>query len=50
MTKVNRFDNATQYYQKVESYLLQQEAMHCLILGISKGLCRPQKNDASQPY
>ena len=49
MIKVNRFDNATQYYQKVESYLLSSEAIHCLILGISKGLCRPQ-NDASQPY
>ena len=49
MIEVDRFDNATQYYQKVESYLLQQEAIHCLILGISKGLCRPQ-NDASQPY
>ena len=49
MIKVDRFDNATQYYQKVESYLLQQEAIHCLILGISKGLCRPQ-DDTSQPY
>ena len=49
MIEVNRFDNATQYNQKVESYLLSSEAIHCLILGISKGLCRPQ-NDASQPY
>ena len=29
--------------------MLSSEAIHCLILGISKGLCRPQ-NDASQPY
>ena len=47
MIKVNRFDDATQYYQQVESYLLSSEAIHCLILGISKGLCHCQ-NDPSQ--
>ena len=50
MIKVNRFDDATQYYQQVESYLLSSEAIHCLILGISKGLCDPKRDLASQPY
>lgn len=50
MVKVTRFDDATQYYKKVESYLLQQEAIHCLILGTSKGLCDPKRDFASQPY
>ncbi len=47
--KLIKFDDPVQYYQQVESYLLSSEAIHCLILGISKGLCRPQ-NDASKPY
>ena len=45
-----RFDNTVEYYQKVESYLIQHEAIHCLLLGIGKALCRPQKDAASLPY
>ncbi|MBE9043114.1 GNAT family N-acetyltransferase [Pleurocapsales cyanobacterium LEGE 10410] len=48
--KLIKFDDTVQYYQKVESYLLQQEAIHCLILGISKSLCGSKRDLASQPY
>ena len=48
--KLTRFDNPSHYYQKVESYLIQHEAVHCLLLGIAKALCRPQKDDANLPY
>lgn len=47
---VIRFDNANKYYQKVESYLLKDEATHCLILGFSKALCNSQENNHNFPY
>ena len=46
-----RFDNAAHYYQKVESYLTQHEAVHCLLLGIGKSLASAaEKNDTGLPY
>lgn len=48
--KITKFNDPFQYYQKVESYLVRQEAVHCLILGISKGLYRAETNPANTPY
>ncbi|WP_319421105.1 GNAT family N-acetyltransferase [Pleurocapsa sp. FMAR1] len=47
---VVRFDNASEYYQRVESYLLEDEATHCLLLGISKALSKSDRDDANLPY
>lgn len=48
--KLTRFNDANCYYQKVESYLLQQEAIHCLLLGISQSLCSNRNDNSSLPY
>ncbi|WP_019507615.1 GNAT family N-acetyltransferase [Pleurocapsa sp. PCC 7319] len=48
--KLASFDNPTEYYQRVESYLLQNEAIHCLLIGLSNALCSSQKNNANFPY
>lgn len=48
--KLTKFDDAAQYYQRVENYLLQHEAANCLILGMSKGLVGGEANSANQPY
>lgn len=48
--KITKFNNASNYYQKVESYLLQDEATNCLILGFSKALGNSPKNNDNFPY
>ena len=37
--KITKFNDASQYYQRVESYLIQHEATHCLLLGIARSVC-----------
>ncbi|MGI8501964.1 MAG: GNAT family N-acetyltransferase [Hassallia sp.] len=36
--KVHRYEDASQFYQRVKDYLLSQEALHFLLLGISNVL------------
>ena len=49
--KITRFENVDRYYQKVESYLIQHEATHCLLLGIAKSFCSSaEKSDRGLPY
>jgi len=48
--KVNHFDNVRQFYERVESYLLQHEAQHNLMLGISNSLIHSPDRYTSQPY
>jgi uncharacterized protein len=43
--KIEHFDDSRLYYQTVKDYLLQQEAAHCLMLG----LCSSE-NRLEQPY
>ncbi len=43
--QIEHFENIDRYYQTVKDYLLQQEATHCLMLG----LCS-QKDFKEQPY
>lgn len=43
--QIEHFDNIERYERTVRDYLLQQEAIHCLMLG----LCS-QKNYEKQPY
>ncbi len=32
--QIEHFENIDRYYQTVKDYLLQQEATHCLMLGL----------------
>lgn len=48
--KLTRFDDADGYYQRVKSYLLKHEAVHCLLLGISQSLCGNTNDNDSLPY
>ena len=49
--EITKFDDANQYYQKVKNYLIQQEAIHCLLLGIAKSFCSSaEKSDCDLPY
>ena len=48
--EISRFKNASKYYQRVESYLLNDEAAHCLLIGLSKALANSQQEDANFPY
>ena len=45
--KLIRFNDANQYYQRVESYLLQDEAVNCLLLAISLSLCQSDRHKSS---
>ncbi|ARV63230.1 GNAT family N-acetyltransferase [Nostocales cyanobacterium HT-58-2] len=48
--KLHRFDDASQFYERVKDYLLSQEALHSLLLGICNTLIHnPQFYDC-QPY
>ncbi|MEH2387137.1 MAG: GNAT family N-acetyltransferase [Nostoc sp.] len=48
--KVYRFQNATQFYARVKDYLLNQEALHNLLLGISHALIENPKRFDEKPY
>ncbi|WP_414584276.1 GNAT family N-acetyltransferase [Scytonema sp. PCC 10023] len=48
--KLHRFEDASQFYERVKDYLLSQEALHSLLLGICNTLIHyPQQYDC-QPY
>jgi hypothetical protein len=48
--KVNRFEDANQFYERVKDYLLSHEALHILLLRICNTLIHhPQRYDC-QPY
>ena len=47
---ITKFEDANEYYQRVESYLLQDEATNCLLLGLSKALSNSQKDSDNSPY
>ncbi|WP_257236669.1 hypothetical protein [Nostoc sp. 'Peltigera malacea cyanobiont' DB3992] len=48
--KVYRFQNATQFYARVKDYLLNQEALHNLLLGISHALIKNPERFDEKPY
>jgi uncharacterized protein len=49
--EIAKFENARKYYERVEDYLLQHEAIHCLILGVSNALIRQsEKHHDISPY
>ena len=48
--QINTYNNAQEYYQKVENYLLEDEAAHCLLIGLSKALCNSQPKHQNFPY
>ena len=48
--KLSRFDNASQFYDKVKDYLLQQEGEHNLLLGVIQSLIVDPNRYESQPY
>jgi len=48
--KLNHFEEASQYYEHVKSYLLQHEAQHNLIFGIHDGLINQPERFKHSPY
>jgi hypothetical protein len=48
--KLNHFDNAKQFYERVKSYLLQHEAHHNLQFGMIDAPIRSPERFASRPY
>jgi uncharacterized protein len=46
--KIEHFDDTGHYYQTVKDYLLQQEAAHCLMLGLCSSKSRLEQSE--QPY
>ena len=48
--KIQQFNDPKLYYEKVKAYLLQEEAVHCLILGICNTLIESPDRYETQPY
>ncbi|WP_392532014.1 GNAT family N-acetyltransferase [Nostoc sp. C117] len=48
--KLNRFQNAAQFYPRVKDYLLNQEGLHNLLLGISHTLIENPERFEEKPY
>ena len=48
--QVHRFTDASQFYQRVKDYLLNQEALHNLLLGLCNGLIENPENFAEAAY
>jgi predicted GNAT family acetyltransferase len=48
--KVHRYEDASQFYERVKDYLLSQEALHFLLLGISNVLIYNPKRYGEKPY
>lgn len=48
--KLYHFDNVQHYYERVENYLLQSEAEHCLIFGTINTLINFPKFFTTPPY
>jgi uncharacterized protein len=48
--KLHYFDRPQQFYEQVESYLLQHEATHCLILGSLNNLIQFPARSTQPPY
>jgi uncharacterized protein len=47
--QIVKFNDAHKFYQQVENYLLNQEATHCLLIGLSKALSTSQSKN-TRPY
>ena len=48
--EIKHFNHPKLYYEKVKAYLLQEEAVHCMILGISNTLINSPDHYSTQPY
>lgn len=48
--QVQRFIDANQFYQRVKDYLLNQEALHNLLLGMCNDLMQDSGNSEELPY
>ncbi|MGL5939950.1 MAG: GNAT family N-acetyltransferase [Waterburya sp.] len=48
--QIIQFQDSQQFYQRVENYLLNQEATHCLLLFLSKALSTSQPEREKSPY
>ena len=45
--KLIRFDNVSQYYKRIESYLLEDEAVNCLLLASCLSLRNSDRHKSS---
>lgn len=48
--KLNRFEDAKQFYEQVKDYLLNREAEHCLLFGIINTLIHSPERYDKNPY
>jgi uncharacterized protein len=48
--ELHRFESASQFYDRAETYLLANEALHNLMLGVSKALVRHPERYPLRPY
>ncbi|BAY40551.1 hypothetical protein NIES2111_49370 [Nostoc sp. NIES-2111] len=48
--RIYKFTDATQFYQRVKDYLLKQEALHNLLLGMCNGLIHNPEKFPETPY
>ncbi|MEM1391983.1 MAG: GNAT family N-acetyltransferase [Cyanobacteria bacterium P01_H01_bin.150] len=48
--KLHQFENANLFYQKIEDYLLKDEVLHNLLLGVTKNLINYPQRCKIKPY
>jgi predicted GNAT family acetyltransferase len=48
--QIIKFQDSQQFYQRVENYLLNHEATHCLLLFLSKAISTSQPKEENLPY
>ncbi|BAY44577.1 hypothetical protein SAMD00079811_21780 [Scytonema sp. HK-05] len=50
LMKINRFEDANQFYERVKDYLLKQEALHNMLLGLCNALIHNPERFEEKPY
>lgn len=50
LMKINRFDDANQFYERVKDYLLKQEALHNRLLALCNALIHNPERFDQKPY
>ncbi|NEQ29032.1 MAG: GNAT family N-acetyltransferase, partial [Microcoleus sp. SIO2G3] len=48
--KINRFEDANQFYKRVKDYLLKQEALHNVLLELCSALIHNPERFKEKPY
>ena len=48
--KLERFERAKEFYERAEGFLIEHEACHSLMLGITRHLAQQPKFFGGEPY